>query len=276
MAIFTTTGARIFIGPAQADDLTKEQYLAIDNAAHAQGTYHFTALPADGASIVIKGVTISFVDTLTTGLQALIGQSIPATLQNLLHVIEESTDADLLLSTYSLEAEETTLRVTAKVEGVGGNAYTTTASSSPASNATVSGATLSGGGGTGWVEIDEASNLGAFGDTSASVTFSSIKDARVRKMKGARDAGNISLVCGYDARDLGQIAMRLAQTTKFYYAFKVIAADERLEDDTPTTFFFNALVDSEKVNFGANNAVVQTTFTIGINTDIIEVPGAPA
>jgi hypothetical protein len=95
-------------------------------------------------------------------------------------------------------------------------------------------------------------------------------------MKGARDAGQMTVECGYDARDAGQIAMRAAQATKFYYAFKLIAADKRLDDDTPTVYYFNGLVDSEKVTFGANNAVVKTAFTIGINTDVLDIPSAAA
>ena len=126
------------------------------------------------------------------------------------------------------------------------------------------------------MEINEVSNLGTFGDTSSAITFSSIKDSRTRKMKGARDAGSISLVCGMDMRDPGQLALHAAQATKFYYAFKIIASDKRLPTDTPTTFYFNALVDSEKTAFGANNVVVQTTFTLNINTPILDILSAAA
>ena len=127
---------------------------------------------------------------------------------------------------------------------------------------------------TPWVDIEEIESLGEFGDESAVVTFSSIKDARVRKLKGARDAGNIVLVCARDPFDPGQNALAAAQLTKFHYAFRLTAADNPDSNDTPSIFYFQGPVNSARNNFGNNNNVTKTTFNIGISQAIIEVPAA--
>ena len=121
-----------------------------------------------------------------------------------------------------------------------------------------------------FVEVKEVENLGEFGDKAADVTFTSLSDARVRHLKGARDAGVLSLVVGRDPFDPGQIAARAAERTKFAYAIKIVAADAPDENDTPTTFFFHALVQSAKENFGAADNVVKTSIDLGITTPIYE------
>ncbi|MFU0503655.1 iron ABC transporter substrate-binding protein [Pseudaminobacter sp. NGMCC 1.201702] len=123
-----------------------------------------------------------------------------------------------------------------------------------------------------YTEIGEVESLGEFGDEAADVTFTSLSDARVRHLKGSRDAGVMSVVVGRDPLDLGQVAARAAEKTKFAYAFKVVAADAQDANDTDSTFYFHALVQSAKENFGESDNVVRTTFNLGITTAIIEVP----
>lgn len=121
-----------------------------------------------------------------------------------------------------------------------------------------------------YVEIKEVESLGEFGDAANDVTFTSLSDARVRHLKGARDAGVLALVVGRDPYDAGQIAARAAEKTKFAYAFKIVAADAADATDTPTTFFFHALVQGAKENFGEADNVVKTNFDLGITTKIYE------
>jgi hypothetical protein len=191
-----------------------------------------------------------------------------------LEFLTESSDSNLVKCTYALASDTGPLLITSVIGGSPGNAYGTTTTGT--SYATPAGTTLLNGGGSGWTVIGETESLGDFGDTAASITFTSIVDSRVRKMKGARDAGNMALVCGMDMRDAGQIALIAGQKTAFYYAFKMVASDKRLVDDTPTIFYWNALVESAKTNFGATNNVPKTTFTLGINTEILDVASAPA
>lgn len=121
-----------------------------------------------------------------------------------------------------------------------------------------------------WVEVGEVETLGEFGDESSAVNFLSVGDARTRKLKGARDAGTLALTVGRDPLDLGQVALRAAEKTKFEYAFKVVAADAPDEDFTDTSYFFGALVMSARDNYGNADNVVRTTFNLGINTEILE------
>lgn len=125
-----------------------------------------------------------------------------------------------------------------------------------------------------WVEIGEVQSLGEFGDAANDVTFTSLSDGRVRHLKGARDAGVVALVVGRDPLDTGQIAVRAAERTKFSYAFKIVAADALDANDTDSIFYFHALVQSARDNFGENDSVVTTAMSLGITTAIIEVPAA--
>lgn len=72
-----------------------------------------------------------------------------------------------------------------------------------------------------WVEIKEVENMGKVGDTSESVDFTAVGDARKRIQKGARSAGTMEVICGIDPADAGQIAAIAAEKTIFDYAFKI-------------------------------------------------------
>ncbi|MDQ0347860.1 iron ABC transporter substrate-binding protein [Ancylobacter vacuolatus] len=135
----------------------------------------------------------------------------------------------------------------------------------PASNETAFAADI-------YVEIKEIEDLGELGDESEAINFASLGDARVRKLKGARDAGTLVLVVGRDPLDLGQIAAKAAEKTSFEYNFKIVANDAPDADHTSSIYYFRGLVMSARDNYGQQNNVVRTTFNIGINTAIIEVP----
>lgn len=125
-----------------------------------------------------------------------------------------------------------------------------------------------------WVEIGEVEDMGEFGDESSDVTFSAVSDGRVRHLKGVRDAGTLALVCGRDPLDAGQVALKAAEKTKFSYPIKVQAADAPSEDYTDSVYYFNAKIMSARDNYGSVDNVVRTTFNLGIDSKIIEVPSA--
>ena len=125
-----------------------------------------------------------------------------------------------------------------------------------------------------WVEIGEVEDMGEFGDESSDVTFSAVSDGRVRHLKGVRDAGTLALVCGRDPLDAGQVALKAAEKTKFSYPIKVQAADAPSEDYTDSVYYFNAKVMLARDNYGSVDNVVRTTFNLGIDSKIIEVPSA--
>lgn len=123
-----------------------------------------------------------------------------------------------------------------------------------------------------YILVGEVENLGEFGDQSSEVTFAAIGDGRVRRSKGARDAGTMSVVVGRDPNDVGQAAMEAAEATNFNYNFKVVHADAVSEEWTDTIEYFRGLVMSKRTNVGTNDNVVRRTFNVGINTAIVEDP----
>lgn len=125
---------------------------------------------------------------------------------------------------------------------------------------------------TPYVEVKEIESMGEFGDTAATITFTSLADARVHKRKGVRDAGDMSIVVGNDPLDAGQLAMVAAQTTSFSNAFKVILQDGADANDTDSTFFFRAFTASTRLNVGAANNIIKRTFAVLIDSQIIERP----
>lgn len=127
-----------------------------------------------------------------------------------------------------------------------------------------------------YVEVGEIEDLGEFGDTFSSVTFTSLKDGRVRKYKGTADAGDLTLTVGLDNGDAGQNAVKTAHKdrSKGDYNIKITLNDG---DPTatpvinPTTFYMRGKVMNNTVAPGAADNVVRRNVTIGINSDILEL-----
>lgn len=122
-------------------------------------------------------------------------------------------------------------------------------------------------------EIGEIQSIGDFGDKAEETKFTAIADARVRKMKGARDAGDIQLEVGRDPFDVGQIALRAASLTNDAYNFKIVLNDA-VGTDTPTVFYFRALVNGAANQLKGVNDVTLQTFELAITSDIVEVAAA--
>lgn len=129
---------------------------------------------------------------------------------------------------------------------------------------------------TGWKEVEEIEDLGDHGDSAEAITFTAIGNRRVRKLKGAKDAGTKNIVVGRDPLDDGQVALAAGEGTDFNYAFKVVHADARTADYTDSVEFFGGMVMSKSTGQGSVNTVTRRTFPIGINTAIYEVLSADA
>lgn len=126
-----------------------------------------------------------------------------------------------------------------------------------------------------YVEIGEVESIGEFGDESNTVTFTSLKNSRVRKAKGSRDAGMVALVVGKDPTDVGQLALKAAQKTKFEYNMKIELADKTAAAGAKNTvFYLRVLVMTARDNVGNNDNVVRTTFNCAINSEPLEIAGS--
>jgi hypothetical protein len=127
--------------------------------------------------------------------------------------------------------------------------------------------------GQSWVQVGWMENIGAFGDEAASVTFDAIEQQRTQKLKGTRNAGDMTVVCGLDYGDAGQIALRAAEATANNYAFKVEFNDEPLAG-TPSLRYFIGLVMSARETLDTANNVMKLNTTIGVNSNIVRVNAA--
>ena len=122
-----------------------------------------------------------------------------------------------------------------------------------------------------WIEVEEVEDLGEFGDTSEAITFTALNNARVRKLKGPRDAGTQTIVVGRDPLDDGQETFIAAERTKFDFPIKIELADARTAGYSNSVLYYAGMVQGAPTNLGNVSNVVRRTFTVGINTAIYEV-----
>lgn len=125
-----------------------------------------------------------------------------------------------------------------------------------------------------YVEIDMVEDMGEFGDEANIVSGTTLKDGRVRKAKGANDAGTLALRCFHDPLDVGQAALIAASKTKKNYAIKIVLPDAPDTGYSSTTIYFRALVASRRLNVGQNDNLVRRNYSLAINSDLAEALAA--
>lgn len=125
--------------------------------------------------------------------------------------------------------------------------------------------------GLSYVEVGKVESISEFGDSAQSVTYMTLADGRVKKAKGAKDAGDVTVTCIHDPLDTGQLAMITAEGTPYGYAFKVVLADAADGNDTDSTFYYRAKVMSKRLVTGDNNTVNKRNFILGIVSAPVEV-----
>lgn len=126
-----------------------------------------------------------------------------------------------------------------------------------------------------YTEIKEIESLGSFGDTSNEVTFASLSDGRMKRMKGVRDAGTLDLVMGIDYSDTGQAALLAAEQTDFNYAFKVVFNDAP-DGGTPSERYFIAQVGSASEQVDSSDSILKLNSSLWINSKVTRVAAAEA
>jgi len=128
-----------------------------------------------------------------------------------------------------------------------------------------------------WTEIALVENAGEFGDESAAVTGAALGDGRIRKAKGARDAGTQSLIVFHDPTDPGQLAMIAAEGTNLNYGVKVEVPDAPSATApsswTNTIYYYRGLVMSQRLNVGTNDNIMRRTYNVGVNSAIVKKAG---
>ena len=121
-----------------------------------------------------------------------------------------------------------------------------------------------------YVEVGEMESIGDYGDTINDVTFAALASGRATHLKGLADAGTVELSIGFDAGDAGQLALVQAflDRSQFDYPIKVEYVDGLVD-------YFAAKIMSNKKTGVSVESVVKRTVTLGINSEIYEVPDAP-
>jgi hypothetical protein len=126
-----------------------------------------------------------------------------------------------------------------------------------------------------WQEILEVEDLGNVGDVSSEVTGAAISDSRIRKAKGARNAGTMNVIC-FDTvpLDAGQEAVIAAEASNSNYAFKIELPEPAV--GTAGTIYFRGLVMSNEYRLGTNDNIRRRAFNIGVNSALTEEPATTA
>ena len=122
-------------------------------------------------------------------------------------------------------------------------------------------------------QICPIQSIGSFGTSYESVTFDDICTGLRTKIKGINDNGEMEIVAAFDDTNAGQDAAVAAANDKSTgnYYFKVTLPNKQNLTGNDAIFYFGGKVMSANTNVGGASDVVTRTFTIGINTDIIEV-----
>ena len=117
-----------------------------------------------------------------------------------------------------------------------------------------------------FVAIGGVESISGFGDTSAEVTFTGLTDARVQKLKGSRNAGNMTITMAFIGGDTGQAALVTAEAndTSANYAFEVEYSDGEIR-------YFAGQVASVVETVGGADSVLMLECEVRINTSIIKV-----
>jgi hypothetical protein len=123
-----------------------------------------------------------------------------------------------------------------------------------------------------WVVIGSIQNLSEFGDQSNVISYDSMPQRRIRKVKGSDDSGQLIISCANDPLDRGQLAMIAARGSTKNFAFRVCVVDQADEDDPNSVFYFIGKVIAARFSVGDAQSVLMRTFSIELDSVVMEVP----
>lgn len=126
-----------------------------------------------------------------------------------------------------------------------------------------------------WVEVANVGSLPESGTTTNIVSYDTLDTEVTSKAKGISDAGEGELEVAFAAEDPGQVALRTAALTKFYYATKRELTDAPSAGFTNTIFYNRGLVTGPAHAGGRNEDFVIETYTFGnVQREIVVAPEA--
>lgn len=116
-----------------------------------------------------------------------------------------------------------------------------------------------------YVDIGSIESLGEIGPQSQDVTFTNINGDPVQHLKGATDNGAMTIVCGKDPLDPGQIALLTAASTKLEYALRITEQDAADANDPDSVTYVRGPVMGGRKTLGGANDVTKRSFMVGLN-----------
>ncbi|MGB3898191.1 MAG: hypothetical protein WA973_06520 [Mesorhizobium sp.] len=126
-----------------------------------------------------------------------------------------------------------------------------------------------------WTEVKNVGSVGQTGMDTNIVSYDELSTDVTQKQKGISNAGDPDVECARNPTDLGQIAMRAAAATKYYYAFKVEDADAPDANHTNSVYFNRGLVTGPKRPNGRNEDFILEVYTLGlVQREIVVDPEA--
>lgn len=129
-----------------------------------------------------------------------------------------------------------------------------------------------------WTEVKGIKDLGEVADEAEAIKVLTIGDARQRTYKGARNGGELDVVCISDPSDAGQTAMKAAykSVSQVPFNFKVVFPDVPVSGSPVhgTELYFSGVVMSASRKIAGANDVLEMTYKTTINTDVLEVAAA--
>ena len=124
-----------------------------------------------------------------------------------------------------------------------------------------------------WIEVGNIGTLPESGSNTNVVNYDTVDTDVTQKQKGITDAGTGTLEVARLATDVGQVALRTAGGTKFYYAFKRELTDAPDETYSNTIYYNRGLVTGPVHNGGKAEDFVIETFTLGyVQKEIVVNP----
>jgi len=137
--------------------------------------------------------------------------------------------------------------------------------------------TVAGYDGLTWTEIEQTEAIGEFGDTTATVEFTGLGDARVQKLKGSSDAGTLSIVMGFKKDAFGsplggqgKLLSAADDTTDTNYNFKIEFSDQGSgSPQNPSTRYFRGQVGTFVEGVPGADEIIRVNSEVRINSTIL-------
>lgn len=124
-----------------------------------------------------------------------------------------------------------------------------------------------------FVDLGCISNIGEFGDEATLVTFDCINEGRTKKLKGQRNAGQMTMTIALDDTTTGYDNIQTASSDNSTgdFHFKVTFPNKQNSSGNGAIRYFSGKVMSAREALGGANDVATINMVVEINTAVVKV-----